>query len=623
MKGLMVSLIIVIFAAVTSDVMAATQQDAAGFKPQLGLQSNEPLERPGPDDSDDKVDWPTPISRSSSESTNTSQTFGDRQFGSPAPESAMDTDIRFDVKVSKDAIQMLRQGRQVFSPVEVRDTSDTELHPSVVSDIALFLDTNAGRQDLKGVRLDPLPMELGSTTLRFEIPANELEHFEEDAFLFNVPDSLRGKFNRVEFFAGKAPTGSHDFPVGLTSGPRGSGSGFGNLKSNGGLVTNPADRFSSTNQNQQRNTNTPQMGPVVEPGDPRYNGPYIAASERQARRPLAPLNDNLNSQSDFAQRNDQVRSPLDTGGQFRVANRESDDLPKRSRFSLPPNNRSLIGRDQNGFQQNTSPSANNQGYQESVAQQQLRQAQQKLADAEAEKKSLLQNASEWKREAGVLAQQRNDLSKRLQAGYDQVASRPLNTQPVNYEQPRVDSPYLSRPTNFGDREPTQAELDRRKMEEYENKLKDLEEDNRRLFREGEDAKIRLAASQDQSLQRPSADKSRPQLYNTGYRTDVQNQDGSYRTANADTDPKSKRKQFGAGNAGQDSQTYGDNAELANDGAQGPGAKRKGSSDALWLVGLLLFSVGLNVFLWLHSRTLYLRYDELADELRGMVGASTM
>jgi len=49
----------------------------------------------------------------------------------------------------------------------------------------------------------------------------------------------------------------------------------------------------------------------------------------------------------------------------------------------------------------------------------------------------------------------------------------------------------------------------------------------------------------------------------------------------------------------------------------------GASDLLWLIPLLLASVGLNIFLWSHCRTLDLRYSDLADELRDMVGASTV
>ena len=46
------------------------------------------------------------------------------------------------------------------------------------------------------------------------------------------------------------------------------------------------------------------------------------------------------------------------------------------------------------------------------------------------------------------------------------------------------------------------------------------------------------------------------------------------------------------------------------------------SDLIWLLPLLLGSLGLNFFLWIHCRTLDLRYNDLADELRDMVGTST-
>ena len=62
-----------------------------------------------------------------------------------------------------------------------------------------------------------------------------------------------------------------------------------------------------------------------------------------------------------------------------------------------------------------------------------------------------------------------------------------------------------------------------------------------------------------------------------------------------------------------------NAEL---GEEDPPVKSRGGADLLWLLALLLASSGLNVFLWIHCRTLDLRYNDLADELRGMVGSST-
>ena len=244
MKGLMVSLIIVLFAGTTSTVVVAGQQDAAGTESRFGLQPiTAPPERPGPDDSDDNdFDWPRPTSLLSRSSTNTSQSLGERQYGSPAPESMMDNDVRFDVKVDKNAIESLRQGRKVYSPVQVKDRTNAVLDPSVVSDIALFLDTNAGRQDLNGVPLEPQPMEPNSTTLKFEIPEQALDRMEQDAFLFSVPDDLRGKFDRVEFVAVRS-VGSHEFPSGMTSGTRGSAIGFGNPDANNRFGANSANRF--------------------------------------------------------------------------------------------------------------------------------------------------------------------------------------------------------------------------------------------------------------------------------------------------------------------------------------------------------------------------------------------
>ena len=162
------------------------------YEPQVALSSLRPI---------DPVVRPTPPSLEDS----TNKSFGNSQFATPGSSNGKDRNIRFDVKVDQSAIALLRQGRKVFSPVEIRDPStNAVLDPSVVSDIALFLDANAGSRDLKGVKLEPEPLEPNSTTLRFEIPEQQLDRIEQDAFLFNVPAALRGKFDRVEFRVGPA-----------------------------------------------------------------------------------------------------------------------------------------------------------------------------------------------------------------------------------------------------------------------------------------------------------------------------------------------------------------------------------------------------------------------------------
>jgi len=77
-------------------------------------------------------------------------------------------------------------------------------------------------------------------------------------------------------------------------------------------------------------------------------------------------------------------------------------------------------------------------------------------------------------------------------------------------------------------------------------------------------------------------------------------------------PKTRQHQMGTENQAEN---------FANDNK----GKQKSSSrfDLFWLLVLLLISVGLNLFLWLHSRSLHLQYNDLAVELREMVGVSTV
>ena len=366
MKGLMVSLIIVIFAGMTSSVIAAGQQtgqDASGFKPRLGLQPNAApsSDRPGPDDSDDDFAWPDPASLLPRESTNTSS-LGDRQLGGPTPASAMGDNIRFDVKVDENAIRLLRQGQKVYSQVDVRDRSNMALNPDVVSDIALFLEDNAGK-NLQGLTLYPQPMERDSSILRFEIPEQQLDRIEKDAFLFKVPDDLRGKFDRVEFVAVSGPSSSQEFSGGVTSGPRGSGLGFGNPNETRRFTSSENDQFGSlreipreTPREASRFSIAPKPGPGIESGDYRFMGPSIDSVELQRRNRIAMQEPNRN----FEPPTDFARSQVNTGGQFRLAERDRPVEPIQNRFSLPreqstsnqnTRNENTFGQNQNTFGQ--------------------------------------------------------------------------------------------------------------------------------------------------------------------------------------------------------------------------------------------------------------------------------
>ena len=668
MKGLMVSLIIVFLAGTTGTVLAAGQQDAAGFEPRSGLQPNAApaFERPGPDDSDDDDVQPTPASIISRGSTNTSQSSSD-QFGSPAPESVLDKDIRFDVKVDQNAIELLRQGRKVFSPVQVRDeATNAALPPAVVSDIALFLDANAGK-DLKGVQLDPVPMDIGSKTLRFEIPEQQLDRIEQDAFLFNVPTELRGKFDRVEFVAVSGPTGSHDFSSGSTSGSRGSALGFGNPDVSNRFDTNPNDRFNNgtASENQRWNTNSPQPGPGFEPGEREFTGPYIDPSELQTRRnrvaPLEP-NRNFNQQTDFPQRREQARSPLNTGSQFKFADRDQEPTPTRSPFGLPreqpDNSRDAVNQNQINFQQKSADQlAADQRYQQSLTEQRLRMVQQQLAEEKAEREAV-------EREANLLAKQRNDLSKRLQTVNGRATTQQGKTQSFDYQQSyNTGRDYLGRAIdsagnllgNFGTRREdfqtretgfvaqTQTEKDQRDFIEEQQRQIDFQR-NEKIEAQAALVAIenRLASAQGTfgrrttyggEIQQTSYNSNAPG--NDQFQVDRRNPDGSLKLPNANTTDGRRDRvtnnidQVTFKTANGDQNQRGDRANGPPPNGRPPeqgqeqSTAKGSSSDLIWLLPLLLASLGLNFFLWVHCRSLDLRYADLADELRGMVGASTI
>ena len=639
MKGLMVSLVIVFFAGTASSVLvAATGQqvgeDAAGFKPRLGQgRSARSFERPGPDDSADEVAWPNPASLLSRSSTTTSQLnpLGDRQAGP----SASNKDIRFDVKIDDEAVNMLRQGRKVYSDVKVRDQStNTALDPSVVSDIALFHDGNAGK-NLQGYNLEPQPMQLGSRTLLFEIQEQQLERIEDGAFQFNVPDDLRGKFDRVEFVAVSSSGGSQ-IPSGLSSPPRG---------------LNETSRFAGTNETaaQRWNTSAPQPGPGAEPGEREFIGPYINPAELQSRQNrVAPLDTNnnfslaersprLETSRNFNQLPQISRTQLETRDRFSVAEPSPQAAPKSPFgrvWEQPDNN---LSTNRNAFDGTNSNNA--------LVNEQVRIYQQQVADARAKADAIAREASDWKEEAARLARQRNDLDERLRLASNRQVTAPARTQQSTSYLGQAVGAAGNAVRSFGTRREdfqtqensyagwTQAELDlRQQVARLQDEKEQKDWENRQLTQRNHTMEDQLAeAKRSQFGRRPAFNQD---INPTGFSpNDNQTRRGN-RTANANdayhtnqaesNDTERRRRELAQNPPG--GRTEGGRTE----GGRGEGGrpeegktKSSGPSDLLWLLALLLASSGLNVFLWIHCRSLYLKYTDLADELRDMVGVSTI
>ena len=617
MKGLMVSLIIVIIAGVSSSVSAAGLQvgeDAAEFRPRLGLQPLGALERPGPDDSEDDVDWPAPTSLLSRNSTTTSNAFSDRQSGiqQPAPAGAAQRDIIFEVKIDDNAVNKLRQGLMVFSPVDVRDRTNRSLSPEVVKEIALFRNANENKENMNGVSLEPEPIEPGSRTLRFEIDENQLNRIERDAFVYSVPDQLRGQFNRVEFVKAGGPVGSPGFSNGT-----------------GRFNTDPSIRFGSTSDPSKfaEQWNSPQPGPDFEPGGSQFVGPVPEQSgieNRRNRVTRLDSNPNYGQPNEFPQRqNDQPT--LSTSDRFRLPRRESAAEPKQNPFGLargPEENRNAFDR------QNVS---NNQRLGSTLVEQELAALQQQLAIEKAEKARLARSVSEWQGEAGRLAQQRDSISDQLR----EASSRPVVQQAVANRSAgyREENPgYWERGLDFagnaartfGTRREdfqtqsalpvafTQVESEQRDWQaKYERLLKNhgaLEQSHLGL-------EERLRQQQGQGTRRggPAENEVQPISYNSD-RMRVASANNKF-----DRNPQADSVEVERG-AAPDRSVDNRNAELEEGADSGNSG---GASDLLWLIPLLLASVGLNIFLWIHCRTLDLRYSDLADELRDMVGASTV
>ena len=653
MKGLMVSLIIVIFAGVSSTPAAGQQagEGAAGFRPRLGLQPLGALERPGPDDSEDEIAWPAPISSLSRDSTNTSNSSGDRQsssqsfgggeFNSPAPASAVDQGIRFDVKISDAAIDQLRQGRKVSADVDVRDRSNTLLPPEVVSDIAFFRDANANENiKMNGIHLEPAPLAPNSQTLRFEIAENQLDRIEQDAFVFSVPENLRGRFNRVEFVKASGPTGSHDFSSNVSGGTRGTGFGLAGSSDTNRLNSGSPNRSESTSNPSEFarrwNTESPLPGPS---DDGQFSGPQISQRELEARRNrMSRLDsDPRLGQQNGVQRQDD-RSILNTGSQFQFSENKAD-LPNRNLFDRPRESEgtpSTIKRwnglePRNAVNQRTGPTA---------ADLRLAEMQQQLDLERAEKERLARDASQWRGEANRIAQQRDSYSERLREASSrsvvQQASANRSSNRSNDFQ-RTNPAYLDRALDVaGDvvrprgtpQENFQthdAAFERKTMTDNEiylqrenarlaESLKLQAIENGRL--EGQlTRRIGPGQSEIQKTSYGGAESPRDRYVSTADRRNILGSDFQ----NPQNIIEQRRHHEKVEREGHPEHLGSEpHVELPQEDA--PVKSR--ASDLIWLLPLLLGSLGLNFFLWIHCRTLDLRYNDLADELRDMVGTST-
>ena len=348
---------------------------------------------------------------------------------------------------------------------------------------------------------------------------------------------------------------------------------------------------------------------------------------------------------------------MNTGGQFRLA--EQPETPTRSPFGLPrqqpETNQNTFNQNQNTSGRNTFPPTRSRqptaepGYRESIAEQRLRMLEQQLAAEKAEKALLQRDATDLMREADLLAQQRNDLTQQLKSETTRrFAAQQSNSQPVGYQQQyaagreylggtlevasNLVRPFGSRREDFQRRETafdsrTLTQLEQQKI--IEDQQRQIENQRQEKFNQQIEMTIENRVAKELERRPTYSDSVQPTSYSGPpadgnlNRGNGRNGTGPERGANADT-----RNRQGAGNMvgpifGQAATKPNPRVDRGNGRPEELGTNKTGSSDLIWLLPLLLGSLGLNFFLWVHSRSLYLRYNDLADELRGMVGGSTI
>jgi len=194
--------------------------------------------------------------------------------------------------------------------------------------------------------------------------------------------------------------------------------------------------------------------------------------------------------------------------------------------------------------------------------------------------------------------------------FDPISNRRYDTV-ATY--PAVQTPVISTSTT----DKLAVSLIEKEMERMEARIAQLNFENRQL-----DGQVNAVKGENNML--------RERFNNNDYRPDLVNRDRIQGTTNqtafgrAPTLPERPVMSTGgfdpAPNSGQSRMTH-DRKDRSNQDTAATSARKRSSWDLLMLL-MLLASVALNLYLWAVSRGFYMRYQELADELRETFAVTT-
>lgn len=616
MNGLMVSLNILLMAGTA--VGQQVTDDAASMRPALrsvpaagsmsSIKVDNQFDRPGPDDSVNS--WPTPESVLGDQSTITSRSaslgeqtnFGGRseRASNPQPTTARQTQgIRFDVMLRPQDLESVKRGGTLVAPVDIRNRQDQMLSTDVVSDIAFFHEANKG-ETTDGEFILPEAIEPGSRTLRFELTADQLDRMDKYAYQFRVPNNMRGEFDLVEFVAenggGGRRLGGNDF----------------------GGSWNTADN-SVSKLPQPQDDGTRFGSPMRNEGDSFGGQRNDAQSEGNGFDKLAKSWERKN------RFDDSTTSPFDSRP-----------------FDSNPNDRFNSG----GFDRGQDRGAVGQ---ESSRQDTLEMAEmrRKLQESQRLAQQALADRKRWEDESLKLANEKSFLARKNNQLADQLNSASRGNDPRDGSR---DGSTLMRPIStdaqpFGskrgdfasaqDERDRQLELANREIERLKQKNRWAEQENQSLATDYDklESASKLLYDQNNMLKKRRSTTETTDMIANALR-DPRSMAGmgpaSNRLASNTAFTPPERTPVGLGGMGAQVAGGGNpnlgkpnfDASRENRGSTNNNASEVPDKTSFFLWFLLLPSIGLNFYLSILCRSLYVRYEDLAAELREMFSATS-
>lgn len=602
MNGLMVSLNILILAGTAIGQQAT--EDVASTMPNLRLRPDSSaastvdvgnqFEGPGPDDS--SGGWSTARSVLGDQSTTTSRSMSnggqstnfsgrsERASSTPPAAATRSQGIRFDVMLGPQDLESVRRGGTLVAPVDIRDRQNEMLSTDVVSDIAFFHEANKGKRT-DGVYILPEAIEPGSRKLRFKLTSEQLDQIDDYAYQFRVPSNMRGEFDEVEFYAaevvGDNRVGSNDF---------------------GGSWKTGNDLASDL--------------PAPNDGGTRFG----TQLRREGTDGGIQGDSNLPASNRFG----------DLAKNWEQKNRVGGTAPE-------PSDRNLGGRfGGEGFERRSDQGAAKKENMELAEMRRKLEESERLAQqALADRKRWYDESVELANEKSYLARQKQQLESKLDAASrdrgsgDSSLMRPINTKPFGSER--------------GQFSPVDSERDRQ-LDLAKKQIEQLKQENQFVSSEKklvEDQFDELKGYSKTLLGRYRNEQSRRSVDETTDLIKSTLRDssglagvksfGDRIASNTEFSPTDRsRTPVGLGSFGAQAAGGNQNVGNRNLGDTLAGNRNKATSKTnsgpgktdffLWL--FLLPSIGLNFYLSILCRSLYVRYQDLADELREMFSATS-